>query len=213
MCALGYNRAMAGTLSLKCSCGALKGVARDVSPSTGTRVVCLCDDCQAYARQLGREGDVLDAHGGTDIFQTTPAQIAITDGAEHLGCLRLTKNGLMRWHATCCNTPVANTLASAKFPFAGVVHTFMDLPADSASREAVLGPVRAKVQAQYSANPPADAYDKVPFWMYFRVARLLLRGWLKGLHTPSPFFDAKTGEPSVTPFVVRQRRKDEAAEG
>ena len=55
-------------LPLRCKCGHVRGVAVDVSPSTGFRFVCYCGDCQAFARFL-RRTDVLDAAGGTDIFQ------------------------------------------------------------------------------------------------------------------------------------------------
>ena len=44
---------MSTQVSLKCRCGTLRGVATDVSPATGNRVVCHCDDCQAFARFLG----------------------------------------------------------------------------------------------------------------------------------------------------------------
>jgi len=51
----------------------MRGVASDVSPSTGLRFVCYCKDCQAFARFLER-ADVLDPAGGTDIFQMPPAR-------------------------------------------------------------------------------------------------------------------------------------------
>jgi len=42
----------------------MRGVASDVSPSTGFRFVCYCKDCQALARFLER-ADVLDPVGGS----------------------------------------------------------------------------------------------------------------------------------------------------
>ena len=104
--------AMSTEVPLKCSCGSVQGVARDVSPKTGNRLVCMCDDCQAYAHHLGRAEHILDRNGGTEVFQLTPSQLTLTEGREHLRCLRLKEKGLMRWYAGCCNTPVANTLAS-----------------------------------------------------------------------------------------------------
>jgi Family of unknown function (DUF6151) len=53
---------------LGCRCGRERGVASHVSPSTGLRFVCYCNDCHAFARFLDRR-DVLNAAGGTDIFQ------------------------------------------------------------------------------------------------------------------------------------------------
>jgi hypothetical protein len=63
---------MPGELQLRCRCARVRGVARDVSPRHGLRLVCYCHDCRAFARFLER-ADVLDAAGGTDIFQMPPA--------------------------------------------------------------------------------------------------------------------------------------------
>ncbi len=61
-------------IPLKCKCGALRGLANDVSPTTGKRIICLCDDCQAYAYYLGRP-EILDANGGTDVIPVAPARL------------------------------------------------------------------------------------------------------------------------------------------
>lgn len=55
-------------LPLRCRCGHVRGVATKISPLAGFRFFCYCKDCQAFARFLDR-ADVLDATGGTDIFQ------------------------------------------------------------------------------------------------------------------------------------------------
>lgn len=52
-------------LPLRCTCGQVRGVAINVSPSTGFRFVCYCKDCQAFAHFLERKG-VLNQAGGTD---------------------------------------------------------------------------------------------------------------------------------------------------
>src|SRR6202011_2265415 len=62
-------------LPLRCRRGRVRGVASDVSPSTGFRFVCYCKDCQAFARFLKR-ADVLDPAGGTDIFQMPPGRVS-----------------------------------------------------------------------------------------------------------------------------------------
>jgi hypothetical protein len=54
----------------------VRGVATNVAPDTGSRVVCYCDDCQAFAKWLGGDG-LTDAKGGTDLFQLTPSQLAL----------------------------------------------------------------------------------------------------------------------------------------
>ena len=99
-------------IPLRCRCGAVAGELD--TARGGLHVACSCDDCQAYARALGRP-DVLDPWGGTDIFQTTPSQVAITRGTEQLRCLRLAEQGLLRWHTGCCATPIGNGLGQTYY--------------------------------------------------------------------------------------------------
>jgi hypothetical protein len=105
-------------LPLRCRCGHVRGVARDVSPSAGFRLVCYCKDCQAFAHfhahvpekwtPVFRKGhapikipDVLDAAGGTDILQMPPGRMTITAGTDALRCLRFSEK-VFRWYADCC---------------------------------------------------------------------------------------------------------------
>ena len=67
--------------------------ARAVSPSAGFRFVCYCKDCQAFARFLKRP-DILDAGGGTDIFQLPPSQVTFIAGLDALRCVRLSQQSL-----------------------------------------------------------------------------------------------------------------------
>src|SRR6516162_5125147 len=130
-------------LPLRCRCGRMRGVASDVSPSTGFRVVCYCKDCQAFARFLER-ADVLDPAGGTDIFQMPPGRVKLTAGTDAMRCLRLS-NKVLRWYSDCCRTPIANTAARPHFPLIGVVHSFMDHEAHGRSRDEVLGPPLCRI--------------------------------------------------------------------
>lgn len=77
-------------IPLKCRCGKVRGAVANAGPERGCRLVCYCDDCQKSANHLGSEG-VLDELGGTDIYQTTPAQVTITEGADELKCCGLVK--------------------------------------------------------------------------------------------------------------------------
>jgi len=131
-------------IPLRCSCGRVRGLAKDVSAERGNRLVCMCNDCQAYAHWLGQADTLLDEYGGTDVYPLTPSQMTFTAGADQIRCLRLTPRGLLRWHTECCKTPVGNTLASARVPFVGVPLLCMDHLGDGWPRESILGPVRAK---------------------------------------------------------------------
>lgn len=191
-------------LPTRCSCGTLRGVASGVSAATGNRIVCYCDDCQLFAHFLGRADEILDPHGGSDIFQTSPARLRITEGAERLACMRLTPKGLLRWYADCCRTPIGNTLATHHDAFVGLIHACIDEAAAGRPLDAVLGPVRARVYGRYAKGGRTElrAHDGVPVSEILRVAGRLLVWRLRGDHRRSPFFDARTGRPRSTPYVL-----------
>lgn len=198
-------------IAVRCACGTVRGVVSVVA-ERGNRIVCYCDDCQAFAvylAQLGNKADVLDANGGTDIYQTSPSQLRITQGAEQLRCTRLSPKGLYRWTAGCCNSAVANTLASPGVPFVGIVHTFFDTTSRGGSLDDVLGRPVARIMARFArGTPPADAHPKAPLGFILSVAKQLALGKLAGRNKPSPFFDPQTGRPLVEPRVLplEQRR-------
>ena len=183
-------------VSLKCQCGTVQGVAHNVSARTGTHLVCYCDDCQTFARQLGRGNDVLDKHGGTDIFQLTPDRIKITSGAEQLRCLRLSDKGTTRWFTQCCNTPIGNTI-SGRLPFVGLIHSFINI---QGNREQVLGPIRFHVQGRYAEGEPdvEKLYPAFPTHMMMQLMGKMLYNKLRGRHKPSPFY-SESGKPVALP--------------
>lgn len=167
----------------------------------GNRLVCYCDDCQSFAKFLGRAKEILDAHGGTDIFQMSSAHLEITQGIEFLECLRLTPNGVVRWYADCCNTPVGNTLPTRQIPFVSLIHTCMAV--GNQSLDELIGPVRAGVNGRYARGDRAEinAHDKASLCVLFRVYRKLIAWRLRGDHKRTPFFD-ETGVPVVEPRIL-----------
>ena len=194
---------MTFNIPLKCSCGSFRGIASGISKSKGNRIVCMCDDCQAYAHFLGRAKEVLDDNGGTDVFPIPPANLTITHGFEFLKCLRLTDKGMIRWYAGCCKTPIANSMPSSKFPFAGVIHTIMNFADGTKTREEALGPVYARVQGKSGIGElPQDAYPTTPLKVIFSTIQFLFFAWIKRQYKPSPFFDSISGKPKVDPYIL-----------
>jgi hypothetical protein len=202
-------------LPLRCACGALRGVVRGVSARAGNRVVCYCDDCQSFAHFLGGTERILDAHGGTEIFQTSPARVAITAGAEHLACMRLRPGGLVRWYAGCCRTPIGNTLATRQVPFVGLIHACTPAAAAGRSRDDALGPIRGRAHTRFAKGDRAqlDSGSRTLASMIVRFAATVLVARLRGDHRRSPFFDAQSGAPIATPHVLgpEELRRVEAA--
>jgi hypothetical protein len=192
-------------LSLRCRCGAVRGVARDVAPSSINHCYCYCDDCQAFAHFLGRADDVLDAHGGTEITQMSQASIDFTAGADKVAALRLSPRGMIRWYASCCRTPIGNTLLTTAMPFVGVIKAFIDAPA------AALGPIRGrgftKSAKGGSAAVPKDGLPELV--MIARVLAKVLRWRLRGDHARSAFRDRASGRLLVEPRVLGAAEREE----
>ncbi len=176
---------MPDLLPLRCACGAVQGTLE--APLSGNHIVCYCDDCQAFARWLGR-GDVLDRWGGTDILQTAPARLKVHVGAHHLRAIRLTDGGMLRWYTDCCRTPVGNQLATPRSPFVGVITRFVD--GDPEHKAAALGPIRGWVQGRYAfGDPPPRVVSNVPIRAILQAMWVLARCMLTGASRPSPFVD------------------------
>jgi hypothetical protein len=182
---------------LQCRCGTVQGLVD--RPGTANRVVCYCRDCQAFARWLGHESEVLDGRGGSDVIQILPRNLTFTQGALHLRCMRLTAQGLVRWYTSCCRTPIGNTLHSPKFSFIGLVHTCLESP--DRPLDASFGPVRAWVNTQSAIGEPKPKTRGVPRVVFWFIATTV-RARINGDHRRTPFFHADSGAPIVTPQVL-----------
>jgi hypothetical protein len=191
-------------LALRCTCGALQGELRDVRPSAGNHAVCYCRDCQSFAHFLGRAPEILDEHGGTDIFQMSPAKVHITQGIEHLASLRLSDRGLIRWYADCCKAPIGNTLATNKMPFVGIVLFCLAPEMQSDVSDKALGPVQLRGFRQFAKRnaghiPP----DRIPLaWGIARFLALMAIWKLRGDARRTPFFNAHDGQPTAVPRIL-----------
>ena len=197
--------AEAADLPLRCRCGAVRGVARGVSPVKVNHCFCYCDDCQAFVHFLGRAGDIFDEHGGTEITQMSQASVAFTAGTDKIAAVKLTSKGLMRWYASCCGTPIGNTLGTSAMPFIGVIHAFIDAPS------AALGPIRGRgwgkrAKGGRAAVPKDGMPDAL---MIARMLGKLLKWRLRGDHKRSTLFDAVTGNPLVEPRVLDSVEREE----
>ena len=178
-------------------------MAQSVTAGNGNHVVCMCDDCQTFAHFLDRADIILDSSGGTTIYQTTPARLVL-DGKERLRCVRLSPKGLMRWYAGCCNTPVANTMAGPRLPFAGLLSPLFS----RAEAESVVGPVIAKCFSKFATGaPPPGSYKKTPARLILRMMRQFAIGFVRKQNRPNPFF-ASDGLPIVEPTILSKDERN-----
>lgn len=190
---------------LRCQCGNVRGWVTDASPSAVNRAVCYCDDCQAYLHHLGR-ADLLDEHGGTDIVQVAPASLTFDQGVEHIACLRLSAKGLYRWYASCCNTPVGNTMSPA-LPFVGIVaRAFDNGPGGSAGDH--FGPPRGAILGKFAVGTPPEGSTKLNLRLVGHALRNLVRWRLTGRTWPHPFFDRATRAPRYPLTTLTPAQRD-----
>ncbi len=188
---------------LQCRCGTLKGYV--TQPGSVNRAVCYCRDCQAFAHFLGRADEILDAKGGTDVVQTTPARLTLTQGREMLACMRLTEKGLVRWYAKCCNTPLGNTLGNFKVSFVGLIHSCLENGVGSLDDS--FGPIRMWVNTK-GAKGAVRSNTVANIGGILRILGMLLRARLNGSYQRTVFFSPETGAPVATPQVLSREERD-----
>lgn len=176
--------------TFQCHCGQLQG---KLAAGAGlVHLACHCRDCQNYAQLLRNPGETLDDKGGTEVVTTLQQHISFTQGAEHLACLSLSGTGLLRWYASCCDTPIANTARDPRLSFAALLHT--GLGASGAALEAKLGTRRVAVN-------PKHAWDRIAYSPLaalsstVRIVAAVLRARLDGSWKRSPFFTPGSSDP------------------
>ena len=188
---------------LRCRCGTLKGYVSH--PEKVSRGVCYCRDCQAFAHFLGTTGDILDGMGGTDIVATLPKYVTFTQGVDALACMSLTETGMLRWYASCCNTPIGNTPRDFKVSHVGLIHTCLEDP--PRTLESSFGPVRMRVNTKHAKGKP----KLMPISTIASVLRFmssLIRARLDGSYKSTPFFDPDRGTPFVPPKVLTSSERE-----
>ena len=179
---------MSNIVELECLCGTVKGNI-EVVPGSFLHVHCLCCDCQKFASYLKSRENILDEHGGSELFQTYPKFMKITEGQDKISGVQLKDKGIYRWHTTCCNMPLANTMSSAKIPFVGVSVKLMKFGNEQEKLEA-LGPVIMKAFGRHSIGEmPKDAHSKFPISFMPKIIGFAIKGMFRKMNSPSPFFN------------------------
>jgi hypothetical protein len=196
---------MSNKAEFRCRCGQVRGIVSNASPRAGNRVVCYCDDCQAFVQWLGR-ADLLDAQGGTDVVQVAPATLTFVQGQQYIRGVRLTPKGLFRWYANCCNTPVGNTL-SPSVPFVGIVASTLDHGTQQPD-ELFGEPVGGAFGKYALGGKPADAASRVTLPLLLRTLGKIF-GWrLRGKAWPHPFFKREGGQPAYPVEVLSKEQRE-----
>jgi hypothetical protein len=190
---------------LCCRCGKVQGSLANPSAQSVNRVICYCADCQAFLHHL-RRPDLLDVHGGTDIIQVAPGSLSFVRGTDRITGLRLTPKGLHRWYASCCKTPLGNTV-SAAIPFVGIVAQAFECNAQRP--DDLFGKPIGGVFAKYAIGSPPEASPRISPRLLAHAMCMVI-GWrLRGKGWPHPYFDRVTRAP-IYPVTVLSASEREA---
>jgi len=188
---------------LQCRCGTLKGYVSP--PDMANRCVCYCKDCQAFARFLDRPGDaVLDELGGTEIVATLPGHVHFEQGLDALVCMSLSDHGLLRWYASCCNTPIGNTPRDFKTSYVGLIHSC--LAEQAPSLQDSFGPVRMVLQTK-SAKGPVSSTPVSNVVSLLSIMKSVIATRITGSYKRNPFFTADSGTPIRQPRVLTKAER------
>jgi len=184
-------------MEIQCDCGKFRAELTEFPNNTPGRLVCYCDDCQAFLNYIKRS-ELMDQNGGSEIIPAYPADIQIIAGKDFVQCVRLHSKGMFRFFTSCCNTPIANT--DPKRPWAGV-HRRMYVTKDPNRLDQELGPVKSSVMGKFAkGTPPAGTPPTFDFKGILTVLPFLIKGTVFGKAKPSPFF--QNGEAIVLPKVL-----------
>lgn len=194
---------MTSDLSFACDCGTVSGAMLGVGPVHGDHLICHCSDCQDLTHYLGHAERLLDAHGGTALYQTRCARMRLDTGRERLACIHLTDAPTLRWYAACCRVPLFNTYANGKLPLITV-----QLGAcDAAARERLLGPPRGHIFTQDAVGDTSGLPKLSMVTLMRRFFMRAIKDIVSGDRRRAALFDAKTLEPIATPHRLTDEER------
>lgn len=180
------------TYRFQCQCGAIRGHLSH--PQLALRGVCYCRDCRAYSNHLGTASRTHDALGGAEFVATQAKYVSISEGIQRLACLSLSEKGLLRWYASCCTTPIANTLRNWGVSYVGLIHTC--LKADPIAFERSFPQLQMRVNTGGAkGSPPGLALKTISSLAGF--APKVIASRVTGTYAQTPFFQSPTGKPIV----------------
>ncbi len=184
---------MSSDLPFACECGAVSGTLR--IGAEGDHLICHCSDCQHLVDYLGHP-QLLDAHGGTALYQTRCARMRLDTGRDRLACVHLTDKPTLRWYAACCRMPLFNTVATGRLPFITV-----QLGAcDPAARDRLLGPPRGHLFTHDGTGDTSRLPRMSMVTLMRRFFARAIRDIVSGDRRRAALFDPATLEPVATPY-------------
>jgi hypothetical protein len=179
---------------IQCKCGTVRSQLE--TTGVNNRLICYCTDCRAFARFLGRDADVLDKQGGTEIVQVAQPRLRFSQGANRIAAVRLSEKGMIRWYASCCKTPIGNTMSNPKISFVGLIHSSLDraqMNRDFGTTIAILNTDTALGDTKPTQRGLLGVIARF-IWIVFTTR-------ISGRYKSSQLFD-NSGSPRVIPTVL-----------
>jgi hypothetical protein len=139
------------------------------------------------------------------VVATQARNVTFTSSAS-LACLSLSPRGLLRWYASCCGTPIANTPRNWKLPYVGLVHTCLRQP-QPLEMSFPGDPLRVNTAGAHGVPPKGRSLAGMA--RFGTLALRLAASRLGGRHRATPFFDAQ-GRPAREVRVVPKAEVDAA---
>jgi hypothetical protein len=183
---------MPSDLPFACECGAVSGTL--TIDAEGDHVICHCTDCQNLVHYLGH-ARVLDAQGGTALYQTRCARMRLASGRDRLACVHLTDQPTLRWYAGCCRMPLFNSYANGKLPFI----TVQLAACDAAARNRLLGPPSGHLFLQDATGDASGLRKMRMTTLMRRFAVRAIKDIVSGDRRRAALFDPKTLAPIAVP--------------
>jgi hypothetical protein len=137
---------------------------------------------------------------------TLPAQIHFSQGLDALACMSLSDHGMLRWYASCCNTPIGNTPRDFKTPYVGLIESCLE--SGSPSLQESFGRVRMILNTKYARVQ----IKSTPFGNLAAMLGLMtsvIGARLSGTYKRNPFFGAEAGTPVARPRVLTKAEREE----
>jgi len=182
-------------LPFACNCGTIKGTLRGVTPARGSHARCHCIDCRAAEVYLNQPDPAPQA---VQLFQTTPDRFDFDQGFDQLGVFSFGDKNLLRWYATCCGTPMFNTLRKPKLAFASIMTSALSDPA-------ALGPIVGTGYIPTSSGKTRN--EGLPRLIWGALSRAAAAK-ITGRWKTNPFIDPDTATPNrpvkIVPHDQRQ---------
>lgn len=185
-------------LPFACRCGMVQGRIEQADPAQGDFIVCHCEDCQAFAKRFDAIDRLTGEDAGTLLFQSRCARVKLDAGRDHLASLHLTEKPTLRWHASCCDTPMFNTFKNGKLPYI----TTLVGNCDERQRKTLLGEPIGHLFVKDDPSASSDLPNMSMNRLMRRFFRRMVKDIFSGDRRRTALFDTKTLEPIAPPTRV-----------